>query len=174
MRSLYLGRMPEPRKATLRLRPQKELVHVAGLRPDWQRVAVADAGADNSTVPLASIPKAYRQIDYRHACQRLGVAAEDIFPLDSAARERWSRIFRHMLCYDPGGAGKVVRSLRDCHNPGGRLDAGIESELNYVRDHRNRMHYARHQSMSLPTENGLMQSADRTLIGARMKRSSQR
>ena len=174
MRSLYLGRMPEPRKATLQLRPQEELVHVAGLRPDWQRVAVADAGADNSTAPFALIPKAYRQIDFWHACQRLGVAAEDIFPLDSAARERRSRIFRHMLWDDPDGAGKVVRSLRDYHDPGGRLDAGIESELNYFRDHRDGMHYARHQSMSLPTGNGVMESADRTLIGARMKRSGQR
>ena len=63
-------------------------MHVAGVRPDWQQVAVADAGADNSTVLFALIPKAYRQIDFWHACQHLGAAAEHILPLDSAARAR--------------------------------------------------------------------------------------
>ena len=79
-----------------------------------------------------------------------------------------------MLRDDPDGSGKVVRSLPAFHNPGGRLDAGIESELNYFRDHRNRMHYARHQNMSLPIGNGVSESAVRTLIGARMKRPGQR
>ena len=68
----------------------------------------------------------------------------------------------------------MIRSLRYYWTASGRLDAGLESELNFFRNHRNRMSYAKHQAMNVPIGSGVTESACNTLVGARMKRSGQR
>ena len=52
LHTVYLGEMPEPRKATLKQRLEEELAHATRLRPDLRLVAVADAAADNWTSVL--------------------------------------------------------------------------------------------------------------------------
>ena len=68
----------------------------------------------------------------------------------------------------------MIRPLRYYWTASGRLDAGLESELNYFRNHRNRMNYAKHQAMNVPIGSGVTESACKTLVGASMKRSGQR
>ena len=174
LHTVYFGEMPEPRKATLKQRLEEELVHATRLRPDLRLVAVADAAADNWTYLSALVPEAFQLIDFWHAAQHLGAAAEHIFPQDSTARSMWFKRYRRILRDDPDGAEKVIRSLRYYWTASGRLDAGLESELNYFRNHRNRMNYAKHQAMNVPIGSGVTESACKTLVGARMKRSGQR
>ena len=174
LHTVYLGEMPEPRKATLKQRLEEELAHAIRLRPDLRIVAVADAAADNWTYLSALVPEAFQLIDFWHAAQHLGAAAEHIFPQDSTARSKWFKRYRRILRDDPDGAEKVIRSLRYYGTAGARPDAGLKSELNYFRNHRNRMSYAKHQAMNVPIGSGVMESACKTLVGARMKRSGQR
>ena len=174
LHTVYLGEMPEPRKATLKQRLEEELAHATRLRPDLRLVAVADAAADNWTFLAALVPEAFQLIDFWHAAEHLGAAAEHIFPQDSTARSTWFKKYRRILRDDPDGAEKVIRSLRYYWTASGRLDAGLESELNYFRNHRNRMNYAKHQAMNIPIGSGVTESACKTLVGARMKRSGQR
>ena len=91
------------------------------------------------TYLAALVPEAFQLIDFWHAAQHLGAAAEHIFPQDSTARSTWFKRYRRILRDDPDGAEKVIRSLRYYWTASGRLDAGLESELNYFRNHRNRM-----------------------------------
>ena len=148
MHTVYFGEMPEPRKVTLKQRLEEELVHATRLRPDLRLVAVADAAADNWAYLSALVPEAFQLIDFWHAAQHLGAAAEHIFPQDRTARSMWFKRYRRILRDDPDGAEKVIRSLRYYWTASGRLDAGLESELNYFRNHRNRMNYAKHQAMN--------------------------
>ena len=122
----------------------------------------------------ALVPEAFQLIDFWHAAQHLAAAAEHIFPHDSTTRSTWFQGYRKILRDDPEGAEKVIRSLRYYWTASGRLDAGLESELNYFRNHRNRMNYAKHQAMNVPIGSGVTESACKTLVGARMKRSGQR
>ena len=122
----------------------------------------------------ALVPEAFQLIDFWHAAQHLGAAAEHILPQDSTARSTWFKRYRRILRDDPDGAEKVIRSLRYYGTASGRLDAGLESELNYFRNHRNRMSYAKHQAMNIPIGSGVTESACKTLVGAKMKRSGQR
>ena len=49
LKTLYLGRMPESGKVTLKAQLASEVAHIRQLRPDVRIVAIADAAADNWT-----------------------------------------------------------------------------------------------------------------------------
>ena len=174
LNTLYLGQMPEARKATLKDQLATELEHVLGLRPDLRVTAVADAAADNWPFLSQYAPAEFQLIDYFHACQHLGNAAEHIFPYDDAAREKWFKRHRHILRDETEGVETVIRSLRYFRNKTGKLNKGLEGELNYFRNHRDRMQYKRHEDLNLPIGSGITESACKTLVGGRMKRSGQR
>ena len=174
LRTLYLGQMPETRKSTLKEQLADELAHVLEFRPDLQVCAVADAAPDNWTFLSQYAPEEFQVVDVWHACQHLGAAAELIFPHDSTARERWFRKYRRILKDETEGVETVIRSLRYYYDKTGRLDEGLQRELNYFRNHRDRMAYNRHQDLNLPIGSGVTESACRSVIGLRMKRPGQR
>ena len=68
----------------------------------------------------------------------------------------------------------MIRSLRYYYKKTGRLNKGLKGELNYFRNHRNRMQYKRHRDLNLPIGSGVVESACKTVVGSRMKRSGQR
>ena len=68
----------------------------------------------------------------------------------------------------------MIRSLRYYHDKTGRSEEGLQRELNYFRNHRDRMAYKHHQDLHLPIGSGVTESACRTVIGLRMKRPGQR
>ena len=113
-------------------------------------------------------------VDYWHACKHSGDASERIFHHDSTARERWFRKYRRILREETEGVETVIRSLRYYHDKTGRLDERLQGELNYFRNHRDRMTYKRHQDLNLPIGSGVTESACRSVIGLRMKRPGQR
>ena len=49
LKTLYLGRMPESGKVTLKAQLASEVAHIRQLRPDVRIVAIADGAADNWT-----------------------------------------------------------------------------------------------------------------------------
>ena len=145
LRTLYLGQMQETRKSTL-----------------------------NWTFLSQYAPEEFQVVDVWHACQHLGAAAELIFPHDSTARERWFRKHRRILKDETEGVETVIRSLRDYYDKTGRRDEGLQRELNYFRNHRDRIAYHRHQDLNLPIGSGVTESACRSVIVPRMKRPGQR
>ncbi len=68
----------------------------------------------------------------------------------------------------------LIRSLRYYYDRSGKQNTELKKELNYFRNHRDRMNYKRHRDQKLPIGNGVTESACRTLVGIRMKRSGQR
>ena len=174
LNTLYLGQMPEARKATLKEQLATELAHVLNLRPDLRVTAVADAAADNWPFLSQYAPAEFQLIDCWHACQHLGNAAEHIFPYDDAARKKGYHRHRHILRDGTEGVETVIRSLSYYHNKAGKRNKELERERNYFRNHRDRMQYKRLQDLNLPIGSGVTESACKTLVGGRMKRSGQR
>ena len=71
LKTLYLGRMPESGKVTLKAQLASEVAHIMGqLRPDVRIVAIADAAADNWTF-LETLSPETEVIDFWHACEHL-------------------------------------------------------------------------------------------------------
>ena len=65
LKTLYLGRMPESGKVTLKAQLASEVAHIK-LRPDVRIVAIADAAADNWTF-LETLSPETEVIDFWHA-----------------------------------------------------------------------------------------------------------
>ena len=141
---------------------------------DLQPVAVADAAADNWTFLSTLAPGDLQLIDYWHACQHLKCVADHAFGGDPAAAETWFQKYRGILGNDEDGVERVIRAIRYRHAANGKSVAALERELKFFRKHRRRMRYAVHQANHLPIGSGVVESACRTLVSERMKKSGQR
>ncbi len=150
MKTLYFGRMPEPGEATLKRHLVTTVAQVRDLRPDIRVVAIADGA-----------------LDFWHACQHLADASDHI------AKAGWFKTWRKTLRDEPGGVGRVIRSLRyylgRAKEP--RARETIRRVLNYFVKNRSRMRYSQLRAEKLAIGSGVVEAANKTLAAARMKRS---
>ncbi len=168
LKTVYLGRMPERGKCTLKAQLASEVAHIRRKRPEIRISAIADAAADNWTF-LSGLDPETEVIDFWHACEHLRVVA------DHAAAPHWFEKYREILRHDPRGIDRVIRALRhlrDTAKPAGRAD--IDRELAFFRKHRHRMRYHALKQQGIAIGSGLVEAANKTLVTQRMKRSGMR
>ena len=122
LKTLYLGRMPESGKVTLKAQLASEVAHIRQLRPDVRIVAIADGAADNWTF-LETLSPETEVIDFWHACEHLRTAS------DHAVASDWFERYREVLRHDPCGVDKVIRALRHFRDSAKPDRAEIEREL---------------------------------------------
>ena len=168
LKTLYLGRMPESGKVTLKAQLASEVAHIRQLRPDVRIVAIADAAADNWTF-LETLSPETEVIDFWHACEHLRTAS------DHAVASDWFERYREVLRHDPCGVDKVIRALRHLRDSAATPDrAEIERELAFFRKHRHRMRYHALKEEGIAIGSGVVEAANKTLVTQRMKRSGMR
>ena len=126
LKTLYLGRMPESGKVTLKAQLASEVAHIRQLRPDVRIVAIADAAADNWTF-LETLSPETEVIDFWHACEHLRTAS------DHAVASDWFERYREVLRHDPCGVDTVIRALRHLRDSAKPDRAEIERELAFFR-----------------------------------------
>ena len=168
LKTIYLGRMPESGKLTLKAQLASEVAHIRRLRPELGIVAVADGATDNWTF-LEGLEPETEVIDFWHACEHLRVAAEH------AVAAHWFEKYREILRHDPRGVAKVIRALchlRDRAAPADRPE--LERELAFFRKHRHRMRYHALKEAGIAIGSGVVEAANKTLVAQRMKRSGMR
>jgi len=175
LRAVRMGRMPEPRKATLKRLLKDELGRALAERPELHLVRIADGAKDNwefldeelSAVGGTSV------LDFFHAAEHLNAALGAAYGDGSVQARAMFDKHRRILLDDPRGAQKVTRSvlhLRDAH-PRSKV---IEQTLQYFRANQHRMRYADHRERGLPIGSGVVESACKTLVTQRMKNSGMR
>ena len=167
LKTLYLGRMPESGKVTLKAQLASEVAHIRQLRPDVRIVAIADAAADNWTF-LETLSPETEVIDFWHACEHLRTAS------DHAVASDWFERYREVLRHDPCGVDKVIRALRHLRDSAKPDRAEIERELAFFRKHRQRMRYHALKAEGVAIGSGVVEAANKTLVTQRMKRSGMR
>ena len=91
LKTIYLGRMPESGKLTLKAQLTSEVANIRRLRPELGIVAVADGAAHNWTF-LEGLEPETEVIDFWYACEHLRVAA------DHAVATHWFEKYREVLC----------------------------------------------------------------------------
>ena len=137
LKTLYLGRMPESGKLTLKAQLASEVAHIRRARPEIGIVAIADGAADNWTF-LETLSPETEVIDFWHACEHLQTAS------DHAVAPGWFEKYREILRHDPRGVAKVIRALRHLRDAAAAPDrAETERELAFFRKHRHRMRLPR-------------------------------
>ena len=170
LKTLYLARMPESGKRTLKAQLASEVAHIRRARPDIAIVALADGAPDNWTF-LESLSPEAQAVDFWHACEHLRTAS------DHAVDPQWFETYRHILRHDPHGSARVIRALRYLRDKTERnraARAALERELAFFRKHRKRMRYRNLSDRSLAIGSGVVEAANKTLVTQRMKRSGMR
>ena len=167
LKTLYLGRMPESGKVTLKAQLASEVAHIRQLRPDVRIVAIADGAADNWTF-LETLSPETEVIGFWHACEHLRTAS------GHAVASDWFERYREVLRHDPCGVDKVIRALRHFRDSAKPDRAEIERELAFFRKHRQRMRYHALKAEGVAIGSGVVEAANKTLVTQRMKRSGMR
>ena len=158
MKTLYLGRMPQSGKLTLKAQLASEVAHIRRARPEIGIVAVADGAADNWTF-LETLSPETEVIDFWHACEHLQTAS------DHAVALGWFEKYREILRHDPRGVAKVIRALRHLRDAAATPDrAEIERELAFFRKHRHRMRYHALKEEGIAIGSGVVEAANKTLV----------
>ena len=171
--TIRMGRMPEPKKATLKQMLADELRAVMEQRPDLQVVKLADGAKDNwRYLQSNELPKGIEVLDFYHAAQHLSAALDAAYGESNPKAKSQFEKLRHILRHEDQGAAKVIRALihlRDAHPRSKK----ITKELKYFRNNRHRMRYAKLAKRNLPIGSGIVEAACKTL-SSRHKRSGMR
>lgn len=180
LRTVRIGRMPEPGKATLKSMLKAELGDALAERPELTLVVIADGARDNWNYlqgeVLDLLGDAHRKLailDFYHAAEHLSAAFGAAYGEGSIQARNKFDVYRRVLLEDPKGVHKAISALTHLH---GRFPkrAKIESVLKYLRTHRHMMRYAEYQEAGLPIGSGVVEAACKTLVTQRMKNSGMR
>ncbi len=170
----YLGRMPEPKKATLKASLEDELAAVLDQRPDLTCVGLADGAKDNWTFLVRLLPPGSDEaLDFYHASEHLKEALDQAHGKGSTKSRSEHERLKVILRETPGGVTTVIRALAYRHRKHPRRKK-LTCELKYFRTNRHRMDYAGLKARGLPIGSGVVEAANKTLVAVRMKRSGAR
>ena len=157
--TVSMGRMPEPKKATLKTMLSAELDIALGKRPDLHVVTVADGARDNWRYLDALAPEATAVVDFYHATEQLKAALDACYgENDPRGRAQFEKL-RHVLRDVPGGVDKVIRALSYQRTRYPKRKR-IGEVLRYFRHNRHRMRYADAKAKGLPIGSGVVETRD--------------
>jgi hypothetical protein len=185
IRTVYLGRMPEPNKATLVGQLNAELDAALGERPALNLVFASDGAPAHWTAldamagRIATICTGERVklVDAFHVAEYVQKAANAIEGDGSAEASILSATWRQTIKDKEDGAKTVLRSMR-ARRVG--LSAGALKELDaatsYIATQHElgRMKYAEASKKNYPIGTGVVEAAAKTVVGTRMKRAGAR
>ena len=179
LQTVRYARMPESRKVTLQQQMEMEVSSILALRPDLQRVHLADGANDNwrlmddieTHLPTpAQAP--IKIVDYYHACDHLKNGCDAAWGDSTQESQDYFERLKTWLKEIDNGAERVIRTLRfQSSLASGNKRKRLEVELTYFRHQQPRMRYAEYLRLNLPIASGVMEASCKTLVTQRLKRS---
>ena len=186
--TVYLGCTPETNQRTLSV--QLTSLLKATIRRCGDRVPeivyVSDAGKVETAYWKNRLRKFFvdgvrikitRVVDYYHAAERLTTIADALkLGKDKAKRQSWLEHVRWLLL-QPGGHGRVLRSIakmRELHGYKALAAEAAAKAEKYLRRYRRFMDYATMKSLGYPIGSGVVESACKQVVSERMKLSGMR
>lgn len=184
LKTTYLGRMPEERKATLGQMLGLEVQQALAQRPDL-RVVLASDGAPAQWITLAEIraqlpedtrAAAVELLDFFHAAEHLQDACDAIAGAETPEAKLMRVNWCETLKLFDNGVDRVLQALRyqRRNSKTAKVQSGITKVIEYVTAYRNRMNYKAAIDDNLPIATGPTEAAAKSLVGVRMKRSGAR
>jgi hypothetical protein len=171
--TIQIGRMPEHKKATLKLQLKEELDRLLEKRPSLNIVKLADGAKDNWDFLENEIVKGVSILDFWHMSEYVKEAFDAAYPNDASKSKGQFEKYKTILKEDKKGVDKLIRcllNLRDAHPK----STAISDTLKYIRNNKHRMGYAAALESNLPIGSGVVEASCKTLVTQRMKRSGMR
>ena len=175
LETIRFARMPEPGKKVLKSQLSEAVATVLGQGSELRLVKLADGAKDNWRFlsQILQPDQGEERVDFFHACDHLSDAFEAGYGKSSTKARGQYQKYRTVLLEQENGVEKVIRALaylKSKHPRGKKL----AKELNYFRNNRHRMHYARARLNKLPIGSGVTEAACKTLVTQRLKCSGMR
>jgi hypothetical protein len=174
----YLGAMPESGKGQFTERFTTQVARVKARYPRARHVVLSDGATWNWQLLEPQYPDAIGILDFWHAAQHLGEAADAIFgAASSAAKTAWFERWRTTLRDEPNGVAGVIRTLiyyRNSATLSAAAQKVVATHLHYFRHHARHMQYADYTAAGLPIGSGVTEAGCKELLKARFCRSGMR
>jgi hypothetical protein len=186
LNTTYLGRMPEPNKATLVAQLEAELDAAVAERPTLNVVFASD-GAPGHWQALDAMAERIKSVcqgeisklvDAFHVAEYIAQAANAIEGVGSADAAILAATWRETVKEQVDGAKTVLRSMRarssKVRTAGRRKE--LAAAISYIANqhHLGRMRYAEAKAKHYPIGTGITEAAAKTVVGTRMKRAGAR
>jgi hypothetical protein len=176
LHTVYTAATPEYGKLTFFERFDRELDRVKTTYPEAIYVGVAD-GAKENWLYLDTVTEK-QVVDFFHATQYIGQAADPLFAADGAGQRPWIDSWCHRLKHEVGAAEALIAELRERGAALGkkRLPAEVESALTYFGNQvkGGRMDYAEMVERHIPIGSGVTEAACKVLVKQRLCGSGMR
>ena len=168
--TLRFGRMPEAGKKTLKNQLQQSINTILSQQPELTLIKIADGAADNWRFLSDTLcpGKGVELLDYFHASYHLNAAMEAAYGQGSATAIAKYQEYKSLLKNEMGGIEKVINTLK-YHSQKNPSNKKLETELQYFRNNRHRMHYAQALKSNYPIGSGVTEATCKTLVTQRMK-----
>lgn len=118
-------------------------------------------------------PDAVRILDFGHAAEYLAKVGKALFGAGTAATSEWLGTHLHELKHgDPVTVLETLRMLRGGLATGGTADANlavVTDTLSYLEKRQDQIRYAPFQADGYPIGSGIVESANKLLVEARLK-----
>ena len=173
LQTKFLARMPEHKKKTLKSQLAMQMEQVKKLRSDLEMIKIADGARDNWTFLNDEIKEGECVLDFYHASTHLHNAMEIIYGKNETKTIIEYKKYRHILRHDKKGIDKVIRHLKYQLKTNPKKEK-IKTEITYFTRNRARCQYARLAKENKPIGSGIVESACKTVLQMRCKRSGQR
>lgn len=173
--TIYLGATPEHGKGGFLERFEREIRLVKAKYPDAEYIGLADGAKTNWDFLEKWTDRAI--IDFYHASEYVGKAANAMFPAASktAQREQWLKDTLHDLKHKNGAAKRLLNEFMEARsNTPKYYMPDLDAAITYFTNHYRKMNYARQTRMNMPIGSGVVEAACKELIKQRMANSGMR
>lgn len=150
-------------------------VHRRGVETAGVVAGVVDGAAWCQAFLAAHRPDAVRILDFAHAAQRLGTVSEAVWGVGDQAAA-WAATQRTVLREgDPEPVLAAIRAVPIPVGPPATLAATVQAEvLGYLTPRVEQMRYAAFRARGLPIGSGVVESANKLVVEARLKGAGRR
>lgn len=186
LRTVYLGRMPEEKMATLSAELEQELRAALVARPELDVVFASDGdlhqwkilnGIGQRIVSYAT-GHVRSLLDFYHAAEYLTDASNLLYGANTAESRATAAQWRETLKYDEDGAARVLKSLRYHRDElaHAKHREQMQGIIDYLADNKRagRLAYAQALADNKPIGTGVTEAAAKTVVNTRMKRAGAR
>jgi hypothetical protein len=139
-----------------------------------QQLAISDAGSGLEDFARQNFPLAERMLDFYHASQHAANLARAMHPTDEAACERRLKTWCHQLKHEGGVALRRVLEKLDLTTWNAERLEVHRAELQYFRNHEQRMDYPRYRANGWQIGSGPVESGCKRVVTQRLKGAGMR